>query len=115
MDKFNDYISFLYNFNSKLPTQEELNHIKYEIKNEIGDVAKMIENVFKIIDIVNYINDTINDFININFENMNNYEYNELNNYVYDFNEFINNMYDIIPPIIPSIIEIDIPQIIVIT
>jgi hypothetical protein len=104
INNFTDYMSFLYNFNSQLPTQSELNHIKYEIKNEIGDIAKMINNVFQIIDIINDINDTINDLIDTNNQNINDYEYDELNNYSYIFSNMIRNMYDIIPPIIPKVV-----------
>ncbi len=115
MDNFYDYISVLYDFNSKLLTQQELNRMKYEIVNDIGDVSKIIDDLFKLIDITNKTIDGINHFIHTNFENMNNDQYDELNNYVYNFNQFIHNVYDTIPPVIPSFIEIKTPNITIIT
>ena len=111
-DKFNNYIYVLYNFNSQLVSNQDLDKIEYDIKNNIGDVSHMIDNLFEIITITNDIVNIIYDIINT--QNLNDYQYDELNNYNRHFTYIIDKIYQILPPIIPSIIDDDIPHIIIV-
>ena len=52
-DKFNIYINVLYNFNAQLMSDQDLDKIEYDIKNNIGDVSHTIDNLFEIITITN--------------------------------------------------------------
>jgi hypothetical protein len=104
----------LYNFYAHLVSEEELNKIEYNIKNNIGDVSNKIDNLFEMITIINDIVNIINDIINT--QNLNDYQYDELNNYNRHFTYIIDKIYQILPPIIPSTIDEydDIPDIIMV-